>query len=94
MAENSTHTRGPWTYMGGDLFMESPYWGQIRSANWDLIAQQPDGDDRHHDFVLMAAAPDLLEACEEALIDLADMGGLSASTIEDIARAVAKATEV
>lgn len=55
------HTPGPWVYFGDD---NSPFWGQIRGTqDFSLIAQQVDGDDRHEDFVLMAAAPELYAAC-------------------------------
>lgn len=57
------HTPGPWVYLQDD-----PFWGEIRSAEtFDLIAQQPEADDREADFILMAAAPDLLAACETLL---------------------------
>lgn len=56
------HTPGPWAYFGD---ADSPFWGQIRGTqDFSLIAQQVDGDDRHEDFVLMAAAPQLYVACE------------------------------
>lgn len=93
----SEYTPGPWTYLGGDLLVDSPYWGQIRSENWDLIAQQPEGDDRHDDFVLMAAAPDLLEAAvellervkvEHSIYDLMNID----EEIAAMERAIAKAT--
>lgn len=54
------HTPGPWVNMPDGAF-----WGEIRSAEtFDLIAVMPELDDRTADFELIAAAPDLLAACE------------------------------
>lgn len=58
------HTPGPWCYFDD---VDSPFWGEIRSTvTFDLIAQQPEADDREADFVLMTASPDMLEALEDA----------------------------
>ncbi len=90
------HTPGPWVYFGND---DSPFWGQIRSTeDFSLIAQQVDGDDRHEDFVLMAAAPDLLRVCQKVvewtrgqdsrlrLIDLLEISGEITGIIKSIER--------
>lgn len=59
------HTPGPWIYFGDD---DSLFWGEIRGTEtFELIAKQPELDDRHDDFVLMAVAPDLLAVCEQVL---------------------------
>jgi hypothetical protein len=55
------HTPGAWIFMTDDTF-----YGEIRDAdNFTLIAVMPELDDRPEDFTLIAAAPDLLAACEE-----------------------------
>lgn len=57
------HTPGPWVNMPKGAF-----WGEVRSAEtFELIAVMPECDDRTADFELIAAAPDLLAACEAAL---------------------------
>jgi hypothetical protein len=54
------HTPGAWIFMTDDTF-----YGEIRDAdNFTLIAVMPELDDRPEDFTLIAAAPDLLAACE------------------------------
>ena len=91
----SEHTPGPWIYYDDP---DAVFWGEIRSAaeggNFALIAHQPDGDDREADFVLMAAAPDLLEALEAALpeLEMAARFALAKVSVGEMVRAaIAKA---
>lgn len=56
------HTPGPWIMMEGGLY------GEIRDLDtFTVIAKMPEFDDREDDFRLIAAAPELLAACEFAL---------------------------
>ena len=69
----ATHTPGPWTYKGksGDgkrQFVES----DMKRDSWDCCRVEVDSDDCNYDMAvanarLIAAAPDLLSACESAL---------------------------
>ena len=66
-----TYTPGPWVNMDKD-----PFWGEIRACEtFDLIAVMPELDDRTDDFNLIAAAPELLEACKRVIEDLTDENG-------------------
>ena len=86
-------TPGEWIYFDD---VESPFWGEIRSAEtFDVIAHQVDGDDRTEDFKLMAAAPELLAACELAY-NLLNGGSYAVSStradvVELLNTAIAKA---
>ena len=63
----SEHTPGPWVFMDDDTF-----YGEIRDCEtFTEIARMPDMDDRPDDFRLIAAAPDLLEACEKFISSFA-----------------------
>ena len=87
------HTPGPWVYFEKN---DSAFWGEIRSAEtFDLIASQPPFDNREADFLLMAAAPDLLEALQMVAAEIANgEGARSTKEIRQIKNALATAKEV
>ena len=87
------HTPGPWVYFEDS---DSAFWGEIHSTEtFDLIASQPPADDREADFLLMAAAPDLLEALQMVAAKIAKgEGAWSTKQIRQIKNAIATAKEV
>lgn len=84
----SSHTPGPWRTEGGCLSHRVEIW---TNTGWQVGTW----DDETHNICsnarLIAAAPDLLAACE-ALVDACDNGSRSAIECAEIARAaIAKA---
>ncbi|GEM_PF-2342965 len=72
-ATASAHTEGPWTIINRDA-AEPRIGGWLRPNEFGLVAtvaNETDGTaERQANARLIAAAPDLLEACEAALWDL------------------------
>lgn len=59
------HTPGPWKYDGRDIF--PPAMGQTIATTWDIGRTSYE---RHANGHLIAAAPDLLAACETIISSL------------------------
>jgi len=62
------HTRGPWSAVAGNDHTGSPFLavvgpGNLHIVGWDLPYPEPED---YANARLIAAAPDLLEACEAA----------------------------
>ena len=87
------HTPGPWVYFEDS---DSAFWREIRSTETlGVIARQPASDDREGDFILMAAAPELLEALQMVAAKIAkEEGAWSTKQIRQIKNAIATAKEV
>lgn len=63
----SKHTPGPWVCMSGEVYRESaPGVGSYRLAVMDREVQHTRPTERDANALLIAAAPDLLAACEKA----------------------------
>ena len=76
----SKHTPGPWVYDG--------CWQDIVSCDGRIIAfASLDGEQSEYDARLIAAAPDLLEALEEALDNVDDPNFWAATACAAIAKA-------
>lgn len=76
----SAHTPGPWRI--------NPGAGEVRGADWNVIVADVGSD---ADARLIAAAPDLLDACVR-LLDAVARGDHKAKAIDAARAAVAKAT--
>ena len=92
------HTPGPWRVGPEDWVISKQYgmgWRQfpIRGKDYDVANVFCDEDDAEHtaNVRLVAAAPDLLEACELLLIYLADWDDKDDDTCATARRAIAKA---
>ena len=84
----SNHTPGPWRVNvdgSGDMFISA-----VESAKWIAEIGAPDEDGGREDAHLMAAAPDMLEALEEASMTLAGLYGGGNTTLADVRLASAK----
>lgn len=80
------HTPGPWRF--------NPV-GEVRGADWNVVICDTygNGDDdvADADARLIAAAPDLLAACEMALLDMRYYATVHGESITAIEAAIAKA---
>ncbi|NIS53107.1 MAG: hypothetical protein GWN94_18705 [Phycisphaerae bacterium] len=93
------HTPGPWEYVydvsytGMPDLPEPDYeYGRISSKlRWSIATIYPDAEEWHANMRLIAAAPDLLDACEQAVLHI-QAGILNAHDMSDILHAaIAKA---
>ncbi len=82
-----SHTPGPWTAkpMGGRILLNGSNCYEVTEVFND------EGGFNPADIILMAAAPDLLSACEELLIYLGDWNDLDNETCAAARAAIAKA---
>jgi hypothetical protein len=83
-----THTNGPWT-IGDDCCVYGNH-GMIRPFVAQIADDYNDGETQAN-ARLIAAAPDLLEAADDALADLEGYE-FAAETIRKLRAAIAKAT--
>lgn len=74
------HTPGPWRV--------NPCTGEVRGADWNHIVAEAAIDSDAH---LIAAAPDLLAACEMALLDMRYYATVHGESVTAIEAAIAKA---
>lgn len=89
MDEMSGHTNGPWRASDTAVTMEDAYGGTITIA--ETIEYYASPDERYSNARLMAAAPEMMEACVEALAAL-DANTSPAETHKKLRAAIAKAT--
>ena len=68
------HTPGPW-WIDLDTFGVKRVWARVDGSTYDVACTEGDGsllrETREADARLIAAAPDLLEACKFVIEDLA-----------------------
>jgi len=89
----SKYTPGPWTAEAKDLGGEVPSWRVYNMPEGQQVASvhRWNGEGDEANAHLIAAAPDLLEACKEALVRLECHNHPDGRRLDNLRAAIAKA---
>ena len=92
----SQHTPGPWAVDGDDALWVNAIGREHEPVICDIVPRDADAftDEDEANARLMAAAPELLEACRDALLVMSAHACPAPKTIAFIEAAIAKATGV